>query len=156
MSTLIKARPNESKFYYHIMRSGFNYSFTGGTKVYIPLASAENARETSSLTGGSESLVFTVPYDGSVEKIIARSEEVCGSTEIAFHSSSLASEVPSPSPTQTVTVDMSVDDTNYNFDFADDLDEDVDVNDTGENDEGYGMDSSSAFKKYFIRKRRMG
>ena len=115
-NTLTKARPEESRFYYHFIKAGFYNS--GTSKIFIPIAGSDNLREGTSSTGASESICFICPFDGSVETVWARSEEACGSTEIGLYASSGAVEVPGPSTQQTVTVDMSVDDTSYEFDFA--------------------------------------
>ena len=105
-------------FHYHFIRVGFDYSLTAGTKVFLPMARAEQQREGTTQFGLSEQYVFLCPFDGSLETIWARSEEVGGSTVIGLHLSSAALEVPSATATQTVTVDMAVDDTSYEFDFA--------------------------------------
>ena len=116
-NTLTKARPDESKFYYNFIKCGFNYGSAGGTQVYIPLAAGESLREVSSSSGGTENLVMIAPFDGSIETVWARSEEVCGSTVIRMYYSSSAIEIPAPT-SYSVTVDMSVDDTSYEFDFT--------------------------------------
>jgi hypothetical protein len=104
---------------YHFIRVGFNYGYTGGTKVYLPIPGAESLRESTSIVGASETICFLCPYDGSLEKIMIRSEEVCGSTVIGLHvGAGVFLEVPSATAQQTVTVDMAVDDTSYTFDFA--------------------------------------
>jgi hypothetical protein len=104
---------------YHFIRVGFDYSFTGGTLIYLPIPGAETLREGTSILGASESICFLCPYDGSLEKIIVRSEAVCGSTVIGLHvGAGTLIEVPSGTAVQSVTVDMAVDDTGYTFDFA--------------------------------------
>ena len=104
---------------YHFIRIGFNYSYTGGTLVYLPIPGAESLRESTSILGASETICFLCPYDGSLEKIIVRSEEVCGSTVIGLHvGAGSIIEVPSATAAQSVTVDMAADDTGYTFDFA--------------------------------------
>ena len=102
--------------HYHFIRAGFVSS--NANKVYIPIAGAEVLRETTTLTGGSENLVFLCPYDGSLQKVMARSEEVCGNSTVGFHKAVFAVETPSTTATQSVVMDMAADDTNYTFDFA--------------------------------------
>ena len=99
-----------------IKSSGFNYSYTAGTKVYIPLGSSTG--ESSSTSGGNDYRHFVVPFDGYLDQVVFRSEEACGSTIVGFHKSSTGVEVPSSTASATVTVDMTTDDTAYKFDFT--------------------------------------
>ena len=99
-----------------IKSSGFNYSYTAGTKVYIPLGSVTT--ENSSTSGGNDYRHFVVPFDGYLDQVVFRSEEACGSTIVGFHKSSTGVEVPSSTASATVTVDMTTDDTAYKFDFT--------------------------------------
>ena len=118
MSQFIKARPNESKFYYHFIRGGY-YS-TSTSKIFIPMAGAEDLREGTSLTSLSEKFCFICAYDGSFEKAYARSENGCDSSVFGFYTiaDSAGTEIPSATATQSVTVDMSAANTSYEFDFA--------------------------------------
>ena len=116
MSQFIKARPNESKFYYHFIRGG--YFNRGTSKNFIPMAGAEDLREGTSLTSLGEKFSFICPYDGSVQKTYARSEVACDSSVFGLHVDTGTNEVPSATAVQSVTVDMSSDDTSYEFDFA--------------------------------------
>ena len=118
-NTLTKARPQESRLYYHFIRFGAYISTA--SKSFLFIAGAENQRDTTSAIGGSENLVLVAPYDGTFEKAIVRSEEACGSTVIGWHldDTPTGAEIPSVlTPTSSVTVDMSVDDTSYEFDFS--------------------------------------
>jgi len=115
-NTLTRARPDESRFYYHFIKCGFTNS--GTTKVYLPIAGSDDLREDTNPGGDGEKVIMICPFDGSVETIWARSEEDCGSTIIGLHKSTLTAEVPSTTATQTVTVDMGIDDVSYEFDFA--------------------------------------
>ena len=99
-----------------IKSSGFNYSYTAGTKVYIPLGSSTG--ESSSTSGGNDYRHFVVPFDGYLDQVIVRSEEACGSTIVGLHKSSTGTEVPSSTASATVTVNMASDDTAYKFDFT--------------------------------------
>ena len=101
---------------YHFIKCGF-YN-TGSAKLYIPLAAAEDMRELTSPTSGSERVTMICPFDGSVETMWVRSEEALDSTIMGMHVGTAATETPSTTATQTVTVDMSADDTSYEFDFA--------------------------------------
>ena len=115
-NTLTKARPEESRFYYHFIRVGY---FNSGTSLtFLPMPGSEDMRELTSSTGAGERLSFICPFDGSVETIWARSEYVSGSTVIRAYFGTTAVEVPSAIGGTAVTVDMSVDDTSYEFDFA--------------------------------------
>ena len=101
---------------FHFIKCGF---YNAGTAlIYIPLAAAEDMREVTGAIGAGERVVMICPFDGSVETMWVRSENVCGSTAMGIHLGTGNSETPGASPTQTVTVDMSVDDTSYEFDFA--------------------------------------
>ena len=116
-NTLTRARPDESRFYYHFIKCGF--STTSTSQIFIPLAASDTLVETTSATGLPESIVMICPFDGSLETVWARSEGTPGSTVIGFHKSAGAgAETPSITATQTVTIDMAVDDTSYEFDFA--------------------------------------
>ena len=99
-----------------IKASGFNYSSTAGTKVYIPLGSSTT--ESTSLSGVNEFRPFVVPFDGFLDQVIIRSEEACGSTIVGLHKSSTGTEIPNSTASTTVTVDMTTDDTAYKFDFT--------------------------------------
>jgi len=99
-----------------IKSSGFNYSYTAGTKVYIPLGSTTG--ESSSTFGGNEWRHFVVPYDGYLDQVVVRSEEACGSTIVGLHKSSTGTELPNTTASATVTVDMTTDDTAYRFGFT--------------------------------------
>jgi len=99
-----------------IKSSGFNYSYTAGTKVYIPLGSTTG--ESSSTSGGNEWRHFVVPFDGYLDQVVVRSEEACGSTIVGLHKSSTGTELPNTTASTTVTVDMTTDDTAYKFDFT--------------------------------------
>ena len=99
-----------------IRASGFNYQPQVGTKVYIPLGATTS--ESTILAGGNEWRHFVVPFDGYLDQVIIRSEEACGSTDVALHKSSTGTEVPSSTASATVTVDMTTDDTAYKFDFT--------------------------------------
>ena len=97
----------------HVINTGF-YSST--SKVYIPLNGYIFERTATS--SNNEYVAMPAPYNGRVIKVIARSEEVCGSTIVGFHKSSEGTEVPNTSATSDVTIDMAVDDTAYTFDFT--------------------------------------
>tara|TARA_R110002096_G_scaffold8558_6_gene35300 strand:+ start:385 stop:1056 length:672 start_codon:yes stop_codon:yes gene_type:complete len=99
-----------------IKSSGFNYSSTAGTKVYIPLGAT--TAESTSTSGGNDYRHFVVPFDGYIDQVIVRSEEACGSTIVALHKSSTGTEVPSSTASNSVTVDMTTDDTAYKFSFG--------------------------------------
>ena len=116
MSQFIKARPNESKFYYHFIRGG--YYNTGTSLNFIPMAAAEDLREGTSIANLSEKFCFICAYDGSFEKAYARSEAACDSSVFGFHLIATNVEVPISTATQSVTVDMSAVNTSYEFDFA--------------------------------------
>ena len=112
-NTLTRARPEESRFYYHFIRTGFSTSST--SKLFIPLVTTLSG---TTLTSLSERFVFLCPFDGSLETVWARSEGTPGSTVIGFHTDTGNNEVPSETAPSDVTIDMAVDDTSYEFDFT--------------------------------------
>ena len=101
---------------YHFIKCGF--SQTTANKVYLPIAGSDDQREDTNPLGEPEKVLFICPYNGSVEKVMARSEEACGSSVLGIHIASDGTEMPSTTATQSVTVDMAADDTSYEFDFA--------------------------------------
>lgn len=104
---------------YIVVHGGFNYGVSAGTKQWIPLAGSSTVDISgSSSSGYPEYINFIAPYDGSLEKIIFRSEEACGSTVVGFHRGTDGNEMPSTTATQSVTVDMTTDDTSYEFAFT--------------------------------------
>ena len=118
MSRFIKAFTTKAYVdsnHYHFIRGAFSNS--GTSKNFIPVGSEDWRESTSAITYG-ERFSFMCPYDGSLEKAFARSEEACDSSIFGFHVSTTANETPSTTATQTVTVDMSLDDISYEFDFA--------------------------------------
>ena len=116
-NTLTKARPNESRFYYHFIKCGF-YS-TSTSKLYIPLAASDDMRETTSLIGMGERVVMICPFDGNLETVWVRSEEASGNTTVGFHHNvGAGSEVPGAIATSSITVALGTDDTSYEFDFT--------------------------------------
>ena len=100
----------------HIINAGFNYSYTAGTKVYIPLVGY--TLERNSQLFSNEFLSYVAPYDGYLNQVVFRSEEACGSTVVGFHKSTTGTESPSATASATVTVDMATDDTSYKFGFS--------------------------------------
>tara|TARA_R100000697_G_scaffold17306_1_gene24230 strand:+ start:3003 stop:4505 length:1503 start_codon:yes stop_codon:yes gene_type:complete len=105
----------ESTTVRHILSGGFNYSYTAGTKVYLPI---NGSISELSYGGTTEYNTFIVPYNGYVNQVICRSEEACGSTVVGFHLSGNGTEFPNSTAQASVTVDMAVDDTAYKFDFT--------------------------------------
>ena len=104
---------------FHFIRVGAYIATASNSFLFI--AGAESQRDLTSITSASESFVFTAPYDGSLVKVMARSETACGSSDFNFYlrTSETGYEIPSTlSPTSSVTVDMGVDDTSYEFDFS--------------------------------------
>ncbi len=99
-----------------LINAGFNYSYTAGTKVYIPLVGYNLER--NSQFGANEFISYVAPYDGYLNQVVFRSEEACGSTVVGFHKSSTGTEHPNATASDSVTVDMSADDTSYKFAFT--------------------------------------
>ena len=99
-----------------IVNSGFNYSSSAGTLIYLPLNGYIS--ESASSAGRNEYQVIVMPHNGYVNKVVMRSEEACGSTVVGFHKSSAGTEVPNTTAANEVTVDMSADDTAYTFSFG--------------------------------------
>ena len=101
-----------------ILHGGFNYGFTGGTKVYLTLNGY--ILESSSSSSRNEYQAFVTPYGGYLNQVIMRSEEACGSTVVGFHKSSAGTEIPNSTASAQVTVDMAADDIGYKFGFSSD------------------------------------
>ena len=99
-----------------IKASGFNYSSTAPTRVFIPLGATTG--EFSSLSGANEFRSFVVPYDGYLEQIIVRSEDACGTTTMGLHTSASGTEIPNNNSQANVAVNMSAQDTAFKFDFV--------------------------------------
>jgi len=104
------------KEFRQIINAGFNYSYTAGTLVYIPLVGY--IIERNSQFSSTEYLSYVAPYDGYLNQVIFRSEEACGSTVVGLHKSPTGTEAPNGTPSATVTVDMDADDTPYKFAFS--------------------------------------
>lgn len=101
-----------------ILHGGFNYGYTGGTKVYLNLNGY--IFESSSSSSRNEYQAFVAPYGGYLNQVIMRSEEACGSTVVGFHKSSAGTEIPNSTASAQVTVDMALDDIGYKFGFSSD------------------------------------
>ena len=63
-------------------------------------------------------LITVSQQDGTLNQVIFRSEEACGSTVVGFHKSSTGTEFPNPTASASVTVDMTADDTPFKFNFT--------------------------------------
>ena len=101
----------------YMINSGFNYGYSAGTSVFIPLSIRELERPVTQ-TSMNEILAFVPPYDGYLNQVVIRSEEDCGSTVVGLHRSSTGTELPNTTPSNTATVDMTTDDTPYKFAFG--------------------------------------
>jgi hypothetical protein len=101
----------------YMINRGFNYGYTAGTSVFLPLSTRTLERPITQ-TGMNEYLAFVVPYDGYLNQVVFRSEEACGSTVVGLHRSATGTEVPNQTASNTVTVDMTTDDTPYKFAFG--------------------------------------
>ncbi len=102
-----------------VLTGGYNYGYGAGTKVWIPLAGNSTVDITgTSETGYPEYINFIAPYNGTLQKVILRSEESCRTTLVGFHLGSDNAEMPSTSATSDVEVEMTSDDTSYEFDFS--------------------------------------
>ena len=103
---------------YWIHRAGINYNLSGGTFAVIPLEGS--TRPTTNFLVG-ETTTMIMPFDGSLERVYFRSEEVAGDpVVIGFHKQTSGTELPSVIPTATVSIDMSsvADDTSTAFNFT--------------------------------------
>ena len=99
-----------------ILHGGFNYSYTAGSKVFLPLNGTMS--ELTNTTSVNEFRSYVAPYDGYLNQVIMRSEEACGSTVVGFHKSSTGTEIPNSTAEVEVTVDMTADDTATKFAFT--------------------------------------
>ena len=105
----------------HILNGGFHYNYTAGSNVWMPVNGTLNEITT---TGTGEYNQFIAPYDGYVEKIMVRSEEVGGSTTVSCYALSNSYEygtltTPHTGRIATNTQEMESDDTSYTFPFGD-------------------------------------
>ena len=100
----------------YIVSTGFNYSSTGGTKIYLPLNGY--IIEGTSTSSRNEYQAIVMPHDGYLSKVIMRSEEACGSSVVGLHKSGDNTEIPNSTASNTVTVDMTADDIGYTFTFG--------------------------------------
>ena len=113
----IKAYVDETRMV--VLTGGFNYGYSVWTKVWIPLAGDSTLDVAGTSTSGYPEYVnFIAPYDGTLQKVILRSEEACRTTLVAFHLGSDGDEMPNTLSTSSVEVEMSTDDTTYEFDFS--------------------------------------
>ena len=104
---------------YCTLVAGMNYNLTGGTFCVISLSGA--TRPLTSFAYSTENTAMIAPFDGSLEKIMFRCEEVAGDpVAIGFHKATTGTEYPSNTPTTTVSIDMSgvADDTSTEFAFS--------------------------------------
>jgi len=101
---------------YHFIKCGFAAS--NATKTYLPIAGTDDLRELTNPANSGERVTFICPYDGSLEKVMVRCENICGSSILGFHKLTGVGEIPSTTATQSVTVDMAALDVSYEFDFA--------------------------------------
>ena len=108
----------ETRFIYHFMKSGFNYGYTAGTKVYGPLARAEVSRDASFPLGQSENITWIAPFDGTLERIQARTSSIAGDVVIGLHIAGDGTDTPNTTAVTSVTVDMAVARTTYTFEYT--------------------------------------
>ena len=104
---------------YSSLVCGMDYNLSGGTFCVLSLSGA--TRPLTSFASGSENTVMIAPFDGSLEKIMFRCEEVAGNpTVLGFHKATTGTEVPSNTATASVSIDMSsvADDTSTEFAFT--------------------------------------
>jgi len=94
--------------------------------VWIPLAGNSTVDISgTSTTGYPEYINFIAPYNGTLQKVILRSEEASLTTVVGFHlgsnydpTTNPNAEMPSTSATSDVEVEMTRQDTSYEFDFS--------------------------------------
>ena len=110
----IKAYADAPQYILHIMNAGWYAS--DSNKDYMSLNGY--IYEQSTTSNVNEYVAFVAPYGGELERVIVRSEAVCGSSIVGFHKSPTATEVPSAIQTESITVSMTADDTAYAFNFT--------------------------------------
>ena len=86
---------------YCTLIAGMNYNQSAGTFVVLSLSGA--TRPLTSFNFSTENTVMIAPYDGSLVKIMFRSEAIAGATTIGFHKETDGTEYPSTSYTDSVT-----------------------------------------------------
>jgi len=99
-----------------ILNFGFNYGYTAGTKIYVPLNGY--VFESSSLTARNEFSQIIAPFDGYLDRVVMRSEAIANSSIVGLHKSSNGTELPSTTASATVTIAMDAANTSYNFAFG--------------------------------------
>ena len=100
----------------HIINGGFNYNYTGGTKIYVPLPGY--IQELNSTSGRNEYIAFVPPYDGYLNQVVIRSEEACVVRIVVLHRSATGTESPNSTASNTVTIEMAQDDMPFKFSFG--------------------------------------
>ena len=91
---------------YHFIRAAFNYSSGAGTQIILPLDGT--TRPKTAFASLIENTCMIAPFDGTLETILFRSEEVAGNPVVmGFHKVSDGTEVPIMLATGTVSIDMS-------------------------------------------------
>ena len=97
-----------------------NYNQSAGTHVTISVSGA--TRPFTAFTGIGEQTTFIAPYDGTLQKVIFRSEEASvGSVAvlIGLHEAADGTEIPTMTPESSVTLTQAfTGDTSYEFDFS--------------------------------------
>jgi len=100
------------------LKSGFNYAYAGGTKVYIPIGSAELARDQSLPPLYSENLLWLAPHDGEVVSIQFRASSAADTVVFGIHIVGDGTLTPSTTPDASVTEECPTANTTYDFDFS--------------------------------------
>jgi hypothetical protein len=98
----------------HVINGGFDMA-SGSGEVYIPLS--QGVTETTDPANYLEDVVFVVPYNCNVRRIIFRSEDAGGSCSVKLYKAIDGTQIPT-TLIETVTGTMTVDDTSYVFDFT--------------------------------------
>ena len=104
---------------YSTLVCGMHYNLSAGTFCVLSLSGA--TRPLTSFDYATENTVMVAPFDGSLEKIMFRSEEAAGDpVVIGFHKASDGTEYPSNTPTASVSINMFsvADDTSTEFAFT--------------------------------------
>ena len=103
------------KYQYHFFHIGY---YAQATTVYFPISGY--ILEGTSTTGRNEQQSLVAPYDGTIEKVMYRSEAAQnGTLEIDIHESADGTEIPAASPVGTKDTSINIsDDTTQEISFA--------------------------------------
>ena len=104
---------------------GVSGATAGGTNhIWLPLSTGITEVDADSLgTTTNEFVLFIVPFDTKVLKVLLRATAEPATTSIQIYKASNGTTSPATAVSSSVTRNMSVDDTTYSFNFESDYKE---------------------------------